>query len=245
MLHGLLTFLILHWHSYCCLFVAVMLLALVSSSLSDHQYMLFFFVLWVFYPLLIHFSPNLSHWFFYILKSVDGDFLLHLFWLLISPLYRFYFPDRLRSVILVPSTLMPIIVFLVQCLQTLTFCMDVHIIDVQAGEWVGHAAHMCPVHVNNATSCRGLEGFWLSASLHRRREEEEVGVKTDRGTKEGVNWLQGRRRRRRREEVAVKPEGVVSGDKARQMGQTKRQRLPPCMSTTPTASSMLMFVECI
>lgn len=57
----------------------------------------------------------------------------------------------------------------------------------RTGGRVGHAAHMCPVHVNNATSCRGLEGSWLSASLHRRREEEEVGAKTDRGTKEGVN----------------------------------------------------------
>lgn len=87
----------------------------------------------------------------------------------------------------------------------------------------GNCAHMCVVHVNNATSCVGWKtpghlpacGDWM----YNGGCELLVGE----GGKGGGGGEVG----------GSEARGVVSRDKARQMGQTMRQRYPPCMSTTP------------
>lgn len=93
----------------------------------------------------------------------------------------------------------------------------------------GNCAHMCVVHANNATSCCE----WKTPG---RLPACGEGL-TDHCTMEGVSCRWGREAQEQEEvegkEEAARPGGVVSRDKARQMGQTMRHRHPPYMSTTP------------
>ena len=109
---------------------------------------------------------------------------------------------------------------------------DAHILcECIHHRWAGNCAHMCVVHANNATSCCGWKlsgrrpacGEWLTVVQWRVWADFGGGGSTRGGGGGGGEGKGGGGLAR----------GVVSRDKARQMGQTMRHRHPPCMSTTP------------
>lgn len=90
----------------------------------------------------------------------------------------------------------------------------------------GNCAHMCVVHVNNATSCVG----WKTPGHLPACEDGVYNGGCELLVGEGGTGGGGGGRG---EVGGGEARGVVSRDKARQMGQTMTQRHPPCMSTTP------------
>lgn len=80
---------------------------------------------------------------------------------------------------------------------------------------------MCVVHVNNATSCYGWKTPGCLPACREVLQWRVWAVGVGEGRTGGGGGGGGGEAR-----------GVVSGDKARQMGQTMRHRHPPCMSTT-------------